>query len=324
MGTIAQRRLRGVGLVVLLLAASAMGPLAWGQVRDAVAQSAGSADPVTVPITPFRLVDTRPAPEDPAGGPNEPFGQGESRSYVVAGVGAVPANAVGVVVNVTAVQATAVSFLTVYPSGSAVPLTSTLNPMPGMTVFNSATVLLGGGAFSVFHNAGSVHVIIDVVGYLVDHDHDERYLEQTEPIVITESASGWRGQVNDEPGAQDVSGAAFVVSAAGRISLPLTAPTSVGGTNYWLQSVEYCITRGNPAAYVDTARIISDELTGGVPYTELAVDPTDRTTDGCYSLAIGPNMARAFSLVLWLAGTSPTDATALYIHGVRTTWVPAI
>jgi hypothetical protein len=88
----------------------------------------------------------------------------------------VPADAAGVVLNITAVNATTSSFITVWPTGSQRPNASTLNPAQGQTRFNSATVLLGtGGAFSVYHSAGNVDVLIDVVGYLIGHDHDDRY-----------------------------------------------------------------------------------------------------------------------------------------------------
>jgi hypothetical protein len=320
-------------MAVLLVAASAIGPLAWGQLRDAVAQGAGSAKSITVPITPFRLVDTRPAAEDPVlGGPNEPFGQGETRTYQAAGVQTVPAGAVGVALNITALSASSQSFLTLFPAGSGIPSTSTLNPAPGLTVFNSATVLLGAGKFSVFHNAGSVHVIIDVVGYLVDHNHDERYLEQTQPVVLNETAGGWRTASSSNPVAFEILGPlAFLSGAASTpddeqvaYSLPLTQPASVGGTSYRLASVEYCVRLINAAnSKVDSAAIYSDSFTGATPLTAEVTDLTDRTTVGCFALTTSTGTARSYSLVLGVSLLGSATSGGLIVSGVRSTWVPS-
>jgi hypothetical protein len=60
-------------------------------------------------------------------------------------------------------------------------LASTLNPTPDSTAFNAATVLLGDkGAFSIYNHSGSVDVIVDVVGYLQDHNHDDRYFTKAQ------------------------------------------------------------------------------------------------------------------------------------------------
>jgi hypothetical protein len=316
---------------VLLVAASAIGPLAWGQLQEAFGQSVGGAKPVVVPITPFRLVDTRPASEDPAlGGPDEPFGQGETRTYQVAGVGAVPAGAVGVVLNVTALSASTPSFLTLFPAGSGIPATSTLNPAPGLTVFNSATVLLGGGKFSVFHNAGSVHVIVDVVGYLLDHNHDERYLEQNQPIVVGESPGNWVHTSTPAPVLFEIigpdaflSGTTATAEKSVAYSLPLTQPPSVGGTTYRLGSVEYCVrtvTAGN--VKVDVAGIYSDNFTGSLPLAVEATDTTDRTAAGCFSVTAPNGTARAYALVLSVQYIGAATTGGMIVSGVRSTWVP--
>jgi len=71
-----------------------------------------------------------------------------------------------VVVNLTATQPTAGSYLTAYPSGTSRPLASDLNFGPGQTIPNLVVVKLGaGGKFSVYNAQGNTHVIADVVGY---------------------------------------------------------------------------------------------------------------------------------------------------------------
>jgi hypothetical protein len=322
----ASRVVRIAGLVVLLVAASAIGPLAWGRLQGAFGVTA-SVKPVVVPITPFRLVDTRPASEDPVlGGPDEPIGQGETRTYQAAGVQTVPADAIGVVVNVTALDASAPSFLTVFPAGASIPATSTLNPAPGATVFNSATVLLGGGKFSVFHNAGSVHMIIDVVGYLQDHNHDERYLEQNQPIVVTEPASGFERFLSATVPTTVISvGHLYAASGDGIIGMGLTAPTSVGGTQYRLSSVEWCLAANTANAGFVTAAVVYHDQPGvsGSPLAVAVSDQTDRSTTGCYTLTVPALSPRGYTFALGLTGqtTSLTSAAAL-VSDVKATWVP--
>jgi hypothetical protein len=73
---------------------------------------------------------------------------------------------VGISLNVTAVGATAATFLTIWPDGTR-PLASSLNPAPGQppTPNAVATQLSGAGAFNVFNRFGTVDVIVDVNGY---------------------------------------------------------------------------------------------------------------------------------------------------------------
>jgi hypothetical protein len=78
--------------------------------------------------------------------------------------------------NVTTLNATAETFLTLYGAGTPRPNASTMNPDVGMTQFNGAVIELGaGGALSIYNHLGSVDVLLDVTGYFVDHNHDDRY-----------------------------------------------------------------------------------------------------------------------------------------------------
>ena len=137
-----------------------------------------------VPITPCRLFDTRPAPHT-VGSRTSPLGPDET--YDISGHGAqgdceLPTQAVGLVLNVTAVDATQATFLTLFPTGEDRPTASHLNPSPGgAPAPNAVTVdLSSGGQFSVFNRFGSVHVLGDVVGYYTDHHHDDRYYTEAE------------------------------------------------------------------------------------------------------------------------------------------------
>lgn len=312
---------RGVALVLLLLAASAVGPLAWGRLSDAFA-APSPPNPVTVPITPFRLVDTRPPPD----GPNQPFGAGETRSYQAAGVGAVPADAVGVVLNITAVGTTADSFFTVWPAGTPRPNASTLNPAPGRITFNSATVLLGGGKFSMFLNAGSTHVLVDVVAYLREHNHDDRYLEQNQPIVVNESLGAYGTIAGTGPTQVDVAGGSLGTSPNGAISLPLSGVPAVGGTAYRLSQVEICATFSNTVAgeFINVVAVTAESTSTGAANTILVNDGTDRTTNGCFTLNVPASTAKSFGLLFsFSASPASSTANAIFLTAVRTTWVPS-
>lgn len=133
----------------------------------AMANGLSSADLATTTISPVRIVDTRVGAAS-LGGSKVPWGPLETRTIEAAGLGPIPSDAAGVVVNVTALNATAVdTFLTLFPTGDVMPNASTLNPVPGEVAFNAATVLLGpDGTFEVYNYSGDVDVIVDVTAYL--------------------------------------------------------------------------------------------------------------------------------------------------------------
>jgi len=128
--------------------------------------ASASSDLATTTITPVRILDTRPGAAAMAG-TKSPWGPLEIRTVQAAGLGSIPSDAVGVVVNVTVLNATAPdTFLTLYPTGAGMPNASTINPQPNQVAFNAATVLLGDGTFEIYNYSGTVDVIIDVVAYM--------------------------------------------------------------------------------------------------------------------------------------------------------------
>jgi hypothetical protein len=91
----------------------------------------------------------------------------------VLGVGGVPTDARGVVINLTVTQPSTSSFATVWGANpvtgaaAAMPQSSTLNWAAGDTVSNSITAVPDGqGCISIFNQLGTAHVIVDVMGYL--------------------------------------------------------------------------------------------------------------------------------------------------------------
>ncbi|MGD9794283.1 MAG: hypothetical protein AB7V43_12460 [Acidimicrobiia bacterium] len=117
-------------------------------------------------VTPQRILNTRPGSAN-VGGITGPVGPDAAITLTVAGVSPVPANAIAVVLNVTAADTTAGSFLTVYPSDAASrPDASNLNWVSGDVVPNLVTVALSAdGKVSFYNYAGNVNVIADVAGY---------------------------------------------------------------------------------------------------------------------------------------------------------------
>ncbi|MFN8041706.1 MAG: hypothetical protein U0Q07_20990 [Acidimicrobiales bacterium] len=113
-----------------------------------------------IAITPTRVLDSR----DGTGGWATPWPATTSRTVSLDS--AVPADAVAVVVNLTATRPTAATHLTVSPAGSA-PLASNLNVAAGETAANLVVVPLGvERSIALYNNSGSVHVIADLVGYV--------------------------------------------------------------------------------------------------------------------------------------------------------------
>ena len=107
---------------------------------------------------PVRVLDTRDS--------NAPIAQGESRPLTIGGVAGVPAWATAVVFNLTATGSDAPTFLTASPAGVLRPLASNLNIFTGETAPNLVVVPIGSaGAISLYNNTGSVHVIVDIVGW---------------------------------------------------------------------------------------------------------------------------------------------------------------
>ena len=130
--------------------------------------TASAASPATgsvlVPIVPCRLFDTR---TDGSG-----LTAGAVRTQPVEGSNGdcvIPVEAVGVSMNVTIVNPTASSFLTVWPSDGVRPTASNLNWIAGQSPTPNAVMsaLSPTGFISVFSLDGTVDVIADINGYYI-------------------------------------------------------------------------------------------------------------------------------------------------------------
>ena len=131
---------------------------------------------VLVPITACRLIDTRSTQVDSR---TAPLGPGETLPLNARGTNGqctIPNDAVALDLNVTGLNATVTTFFTIWGDGS-LPNASSLNPEPGQPPIPNAvtTDLTATGQFNVFNAFGTADLLIDITGYYVDHDHDDRY-----------------------------------------------------------------------------------------------------------------------------------------------------
>jgi hypothetical protein len=118
-----------------------------------------------VPVAPFRILDTRTGIG--TGGATSPLGAEQTIDVQVAGVGTIPADAIGVVLNLTGTGTTAPTWVAAWPAGTERQETSVLNLTPGIDAPNMVTALLGDGRLSLYNSAGSTHLVGDAAGYLV-------------------------------------------------------------------------------------------------------------------------------------------------------------
>ncbi len=163
---------------VLALAAGLAGSL------QIAAASSPNPAPVLITITPCRLLDTRASS---AVGPRTTPVSGTFTTDVwgTNGQCTIPSTALGVIANVTVVNGTIDSFLTVWPSDQPRPLASSLNWVAGQppTPNQVTSDLSASGQLSFYNNGGTVDIIVDLVGYFTPHNHDGEYVAPMYAVV---------------------------------------------------------------------------------------------------------------------------------------------
>lgn len=115
---------------------------------------AGDGDGYTA-VSPSRLLDTRDTGH-----------LGSAKTVTIDLHGKVPDTATAVTVNLTAINPSNVTYLTLYPAGGARPVASTVNAETGRTTPNQATVPIGADRSVVlYNNFGVTDAAVDLVGY---------------------------------------------------------------------------------------------------------------------------------------------------------------
>ena len=120
-----------------------------------------------IPFRPCRLVDTR---EDLGAFGKPSIAAGVERRFSPsASACAVPTNARAYVLNVTVVPKAPLSYITIWPTGLARPLVSTLNSVDGRIKANMAIVPAGASiaSFSVYAT-NDTDLVIDISGYFLE------------------------------------------------------------------------------------------------------------------------------------------------------------
>lgn len=189
-------RLRTTGTLIAGLAIGIAATQAWN-----VSAAPGDQDATYQPLEPCRLMDTR-VPPDGVGVRKAAVGPGETYTAQVTGDNGnctgIPAGATGVAANVTAVNPTAASYLSLFPADlTEPPIVSNLNFTAGSppTPNKVDSKLSPDGKLKIFNAYGQVDVIVDIVGVytnssLIDLQARLLALETSKPFTVTSPASG--------------------------------------------------------------------------------------------------------------------------------------
>jgi len=167
-----------------LLATAVVSSVLCGSLMSASASLDSGDRSVYVPITPCRVMDTRPAPDN-VGSRSTPLAAQETHTISVLGTNGnctIPSDASAVAMNVTVVNPDDQSYLTVFPADAQRPLASSVNWVAGQGPTPNAVTsdVSADGKISFFNNAGKADVVADIVGYFVNHNHDDRYYTKAE------------------------------------------------------------------------------------------------------------------------------------------------
>ena len=244
---------------------------------------------------PCRVIDTRSG---------SPIGAGDANSLTVQITGtngeckdalAVPADAVGVSTNVTAIAPTGAvsgrSYFTVYPGDATRPVTSNLNFVNGQPpVPNKVDVGLSAtGTIKIYNNDGTAHAAVDIFGYYIDHHHDDRYYTEAE---VDAALAAKANAADVAPG---LPAAAIGFNADGTIR---SGVDNVDTITYNAGSNRYEIT------FTDFAFSINNDVATVVAIGPAAVNATYSSLGGNTMLVYlkddtGTAVQAAFSIVVW-------------------------
>ena len=180
------------------------------------------------PLVPARLMETRYGLSTVDGTSN---GWGKIRSglhadLTVLGRGGVPAaNVSTVVLNVTVTGPTEPGYLTVWPTGEAMPLASNLNFTTNTTIPNLVVAKVGAnGQVSIYNSSGWTDVVVDVLGWY----QSDTVFSSLSPSRLMDTRSGQRTTDGLAAGGGAIaSGATRTLQVTGRGGVPLSGVGAV-------------------------------------------------------------------------------------------------
>ena len=196
-------RARRITVVCLIVLLTAVGSLVGAIVPGDRGRAAEEFPPNSgfVPMTPARLLETRVgAGLTTVDGRFEGIGSIEAGATIelpVSGRGGVPAEARGVMLNVTAVWPTAPGFIIVYPCDEPRPLASNLNYQPGDIIPNAVLAKPDGNGTVCLYSLADTHIVVDVNGYTAERPREQGggflpgyFLQSVTPTRLLESRAG--------------------------------------------------------------------------------------------------------------------------------------
>lgn len=200
-------------------------------VSDSGGNTSTASNPFTAtgyyytPLTPVRVLDTR----KPIGvSAVAKIAAGASVQLKLAGTNGVPADATAVALTVTATNAVAGGYVSVYPDGGTRPSVSNLNIGKGQTIANTVIVKLGSDGDVDLYNGttGSIDLIADLQGY---YAVDGNAYTSIDPVRVIDTRAGLNSVKEPVPAGGtvklDLSGYAGITAA----SLNLTVTDSTEG-----------------------------------------------------------------------------------------------
>ena len=295
-----------------------------------------------VALSPQRITDTRLGSGEPYAG--DTLSPGAALSIQVAGVGGVPTTgAAAAVLNVTATNTTAPSYLSVYPAGEANPGTSNLNWPAGATVANRVLMPLGtGGQVTVYNDEGRADLVVDVEGYITSGGAAPTSAGLFYPLSPTRVLDTRVDAGTVGPGgylSEELAGLSGVAAAATSAVVNLTATNTTQASYFTLAPVPGPPTtsdlnwpQGATLANLDFAPLSSSgdfSLYNDVGTADAVIDvfgyfaPASPTgTPGpspCSQVTLGaPSAVTVGSLLTLTPGAScPSGATAQFTYWVR-------
>ena len=161
-----------------------------------------------MPLAPARLMDSREGLGTPAR-----LAAGQVVELPVAGIAGIPTNATAVALNVTGVQPSTDSYITVFPCGG-VPPTSSLNPGAGKVTPNMVMAQISPAGTVCFFASTDIDLLVDVVGYASSKATNK--FTPSAPFRFTDTRDGFRTEVNaGQNGTRVAAGQILVVQIAG-------------------------------------------------------------------------------------------------------------
>ncbi len=242
-----------------------------------------------VPVTPCRVVDTRWA-NGPLGGPS--ISAKGSRDFIIPNQAScgIPNTAAAYSLNVTVVPHPTLGYLTVWPTGQARPVLSTLNSPDGRVKANAAIVPAGANQAISVYATDTTDVILDIDGYFVPATTSTLAFFPLTPCRVADTRwtqgplGGPTLQGKTERAFPVLSSACNIPNSAQGYSLNFTAvprPT-LGYLSVWpTGKAQPVVSTLNAVTGVVTANaaIVPAGVTGGGAISVYATDNTDLVMD---------------------------------------------